>query len=107
MYGSLGLILLCCLVFHFLSLILLLDKFSPYSLKSAMSSADMADNPSHEGKNEAIPRLMIKKIVMENFKSYGGIKEIGPFHKCFSSVIGPNGRYVLCCCECGNMDRQG
>jgi structural maintenance of chromosome 4 len=28
---------------------------------------------------------------LENFKSYGGIKEIGPFHKCFSSVVGPNG----------------
>lgn len=28
---------------------------------------------------------------MENFKSYAGVKEIGPFHKCFSSVVGPNG----------------
>ncbi len=28
---------------------------------------------------------------MENFKSYAGIKEIGPFHKCFSAVVGPNG----------------
>uniref|UniRef100_A0A7S2JYQ7 Structural maintenance of chromosomes protein n=1 Tax=Leptocylindrus danicus TaxID=163516 RepID=A0A7S2JYQ7_9STRA len=37
------------------------------------------------------PRLMITKMVLENFKSYAGIKEIGPFHKCFSSVVGPNG----------------
>ena len=29
--------------------------------------------------------------MLENFKSYGGVKEIGPFHKCFSSVVGPNG----------------
>lgn len=29
--------------------------------------------------------------VLENFKSYAGVKEIGPFHKCFSSVVGPNG----------------
>lgn len=29
--------------------------------------------------------------VLENFKSYAGIKTIGPFHKCFSSVVGPNG----------------
>ena len=29
--------------------------------------------------------------MLENFKSYAGIKEIGPFHKCFSSVVGPNG----------------
>jgi energy-coupling factor transporter ATP-binding protein EcfA2 len=39
----------------------------------------------------AKPRLMILKIVIENFKSYGGVKEIGPFHKSFSSVVGPNG----------------
>ena len=37
------------------------------------------------------PRLTILKMVMENFKSYGGVKEIGPFHKSFSSVVGPNG----------------
>eukprot|EP00954_Amorphochlora_amoebiformis_P027962 1389084-Amorphochlora_amoeboformis.AAC.1 len=57
------------------------------------------------------PRLMIKKIVMENFKSYYGEKTIGPFHKvslqkmtitselirivdvvqCFSAIVGPNG----------------
>ncbi|KYR00167.1 structural maintenance of chromosome protein [Tieghemostelium lacteum] len=36
-------------------------------------------------------RLMITKIVMENFKSYAGVQEVGPFHKCFSSVVGPNG----------------
>jgi structural maintenance of chromosome 4 len=29
--------------------------------------------------------------VLENFKSYAGLKEIGPFHKCFSAVVGPNG----------------
>ena len=29
--------------------------------------------------------------VLENFKSYAGTKEIGPFHKCFSAVVGPNG----------------
>ena len=33
---------------------------------------------------------MIYKV-LENFKSYAGEKEIGPFHKCFSSVVGPNG----------------
>ena len=32
--------------------------------------------------------------VLENFKSYAGEKEIGPFHKCFSSVVGPNGSDV-------------
>ena len=34
---------------------------------------------------------MIEKVVLENFKSYYGIKEIGPLHKCFSAVVGPNG----------------
>ena len=27
------------------------------------------------------PRLMISNIVCTNFKSYAGIKELGPFHK--------------------------
>lgn len=36
-------------------------------------------------------RLLITKMEMENFKSYGGLREIGPFHKCFSSIVGPNG----------------
>lgn len=34
---------------------------------------------------------MILKMVLENFKSWGGVKEIGPFHKSFSSIVGPNG----------------
>lgn len=39
----------------------------------------------HEG------RLVISKMVLENFKSYGGVKEIGPFHTSMSAVVGPNG----------------
>ncbi|KAH8582408.1 SMC4 SMC4 [Cryptosporidium sp. chipmunk genotype I] len=37
------------------------------------------------------PRLIIHKIVLENFKSYGGNKVIGPFHKSFTAIVGPNG----------------
>lgn len=37
------------------------------------------------------PRLMITKIINENFKSYAGTQVIGPFHKCFSAIVGPNG----------------
>ncbi|GAB6019950.1 Structural maintenance of chromosomes protein 4 [Chamberlinius hualienensis] len=37
------------------------------------------------------PRLFIHKIVIENFKSYGGRTTLGPFHKNFAAVIGPNG----------------
>ncbi len=39
----------------------------------------------HEG------RLVIQKMVLENFKSHGGLKEIGPFHTSMSAVVGPNG----------------
>lgn len=36
-------------------------------------------------------RLIINKMVLENFKSYAGKQEIGPLHHCFSAVVGPNG----------------
>lgn len=36
-------------------------------------------------------RIVISKLVLENFKSYAGIQCIGPFHKSFSAVVGPNG----------------
>ena len=60
----------------------------------AMLDAPMASLPSAgtaAGGTSLRPRLMILKMVLENFKSYGGVKEIGPFHKSFSSVVGPNG----------------
>ena len=43
------------------------------------------------GAGENPPRLFITKMVLENFKSYGGEREVGPFHKRFSSIVGPNG----------------
>ena len=54
-----------------------------------MSTAAAAAAPA--AGSAARPRLMILKMIIENFKSYGGVKEIGPFHKSFSSVVGPNG----------------
>jgi len=36
-------------------------------------------------------RLIITRIVNENFKSYAGVQKLGPFHKYFTSIIGPNG----------------
>ena len=39
----------------------------------------------------ACSRLVLSKLVLENFKSYGGVVEVGPFHSSFSSVVGPNG----------------
>ena len=37
------------------------------------------------------PRLVIREIILQDFKSYGGRRVIGPFHECFSAIIGPNG----------------
>lgn len=36
-------------------------------------------------------RTVIKYLVLNNFKSYAGRQEVGPFHASFSSVVGPNG----------------
>ena len=36
-------------------------------------------------------RIIIEKIILENFKSYSGKKIIGPLHYRFNSVVGPNG----------------
>lgn len=53
-------------------------------------SAPMETQNSHENsiseeqnteKTSKESRLMITKIVNENFKSYAGIQELGPFHK--------------------------
>jgi structural maintenance of chromosome 4 len=43
------------------------------------------------GAGDPPPRLFITKMVLENFKSYGGEREVGPFHKRFTSIVGPNG----------------
>ena len=36
-------------------------------------------------------RIIIEKIILENFKSYAGERVIGPLHYRFNSVVGPNG----------------
>jgi structural maintenance of chromosome 4 len=41
-------------------------------------------NPTFD---EDKPRLTIRSLVLENFKSYAGRQEIGPFHSCFSAVV--------------------
>lgn len=52
------------------------------------------DKPQNNGgpvddsfKDEDKPRLTIRSLVLENFKSYAGRQEIGPFHSCFSAVV--------------------
>ncbi|TRY50457.1 Structural maintenance of chromosomes protein [Cryptosporidium tyzzeri] len=49
------------------------------------------DESKSVGGEQEKPRLIIHKIVLENFKSYGGSKVIGPFHKSFTAIVGPNG----------------
>ena len=51
-------------------------------------SADMETSPAPLGtsiREKETPRLMIIKIVCENFKSYAGTKTLGPFHKVSAS----------------------
>ena len=36
-------------------------------------------------------RMVIRQLVMTNFKSYAGRQVVGPFHASFSAVVGPNG----------------
>lgn len=80
-----------------------------HSSTAANISAMLLDTPGRERQQEPTStRLMIKQMVLENFKSYAGRVEIGPFHKVgqinrrnyriahiasqsFSSIVGPNG----------------
>ncbi|KAL2887589.1 Structural maintenance of chromosomes protein 4 [Ceratocystis lukuohia] len=41
--------------------------------------------------NTPKPRIVITYLILNNFKSYAGRQEVGPFHASFSSVVGPNG----------------
>lgn len=58
---------------------------------SARSEENTSLNLATMAAVEGAPRLVISKMVMENFKSYAGEQMVGPFHQCFSSVVGPNG----------------
>ncbi|EPQ25894.1 uncharacterized protein PFL1_06567 [Pseudozyma flocculosa PF-1] len=57
-------------------------------LQQATAAAAATTPPKPAG---PLKRLIIHKMVLNNFKSYAGRQEIGPFHKSFSSVVGPNG----------------
>ncbi|EUD68215.1 structural maintenance-chromosome 4 [Plasmodium inui San Antonio 1] len=41
--------------------------------------------------NKKNSRIIIDRLILENFKSYSGVKVIGPFYKKFSCIVGPNG----------------
>ncbi|KAF9182481.1 hypothetical protein BGZ51_004708 [Haplosporangium sp. Z 767] len=59
----------------------------PYSKRNSLAPSEAPKEPTLE----MIPRLVIEKMVLINFKSYAGRQEIGPFHKSFTSIVGPNG----------------
>mmetsp|Transcript_4957 Transcript_4957/g.10230 ORF Transcript_4957/g.10230 Transcript_4957/m.10230 type:complete len:1374 (-) Transcript_4957:216-4337(-) len=64
---------------------------SSSTMPSAVDEVVSSANAAMEEDARPPARLMITKMVLENFKSYAGTKTIGPFHKCFSAVVGPNG----------------
>lgn len=67
-------------------------SFPSTPIKASQDSLSQRDgflSPSQKHKFEK--RLIITNIVLENFKSYYGVQEIGPLHHCFSAIVGPNG----------------
>lgn len=58
----------------------LLNNCGPISIPPPPVPVQAADSTG--------PRLMISQIVTENFKSYGGMRVMGPFHKNFTCIIG-------------------
>ncbi|CAI7721045.1 structural maintenance of chromosomes protein 4, putative [Plasmodium vivax] len=48
-------------------------------------------NPTVSIEDRKGSRIIIDRLVLENFKSYSGVKVIGPFYKKFSCIVGPNG----------------
>ncbi|CEO95476.1 hypothetical protein PBRA_004202 [Plasmodiophora brassicae] len=64
------------------------------STEGAMGEAPLSQGPD-DGVERPAPqpciRMIIEQLDMHNFKSYAGMRTIGPFHKRFSSIVGPNG----------------
>ncbi|ANQ08829.1 Structural maintenance of chromosomes protein [Plasmodium coatneyi] len=49
------------------------------------------NEPTLSIENKKSSRIIIDRLILENFKSYSGVKVIGPFYKKFSCIVGPNG----------------
>ncbi|PTB44218.1 hypothetical protein M441DRAFT_133595, partial [Trichoderma asperellum CBS 433.97] len=63
----------------------IMEKPMDIVLKSRTLTVPIVEDPTPK------PRIVITHLVLENFKSYAGRQEVGPFHASFSSVVGPNG----------------
>ncbi|CED84437.1 smc protein [Phaffia rhodozyma] len=64
---------------------------SQSSSRQSYATGAKAEIPKAELPTPPQKRLIIQKLVLENFKSYAGRQVIGPFHKSFSAIVGPNG----------------
>ncbi|KAG5951814.1 hypothetical protein E4U53_002253 [Claviceps sorghi] len=64
----------------------IMDKPSDIVLKSRTTAI-----PFVEESSTTKSRIVLTHLVLNNFKSYAGRQEVGPFHASFSSVVGPNG----------------
>lgn len=75
---------------------------TPVTVKPARNMTAMMDNPidiRFKSRNMTTivepeapkPRIVLTYLILNNFKSYAGRQEVGPFHATFSSVVGPNG----------------
>ncbi|PHH83053.1 hypothetical protein CDD82_3711 [Ophiocordyceps australis] len=63
-----------------------MDKPLDIMLKQRTMPAPQVDEP--QGPKS---RIVLTHLILNNFKSYAGRREVGPFHASFSSVVGPNG----------------
>ena len=68
------------------SIEMVLEKPTTIVIKSRSQALPVVEQ--HTGPK---PRMVIRQLVMTNFKSYAGRQVVGPFHVSFSSVVGPNG----------------
>ncbi|KAF7586951.1 hypothetical protein BBP40_007989 [Aspergillus hancockii] len=56
-----------------------------------MKARNLAPQTIPEEPSGPKSRMVIKTLILNNFKSYAGKQIVGPFHASFSSVVGPNG----------------
>lgn len=49
------------------------------------------EGSAKSGADSGAARLIVDRILLENFKSFAGEVVVGPFHENFSAIIGPNG----------------
>lgn len=64
-------------------------SYSQQQSQIKLSPSKRREMPQNVRTNE--PRLVIRQLILTNFKSYAGKQVIGPFNSSFSAVVGPNG----------------